>query len=192
MEDKQIIEGFKNNDSEAIQFIYKAHYRPLCYFAKSLVQNKEEAQDIVCESFIKLMRKRNDFETSTDIRGFLYKVTRNACLDYIKHIRRATASHKEIIHLAHTDENFIESKIMKAELLGLIISEIENLPRIRRDIFKMIFLEGLSTSKIAEQLGITVDTVRVQKARAIHAIRTTLLKDKLLLLVFLCLIKKGL
>jgi len=175
-----LIAGFKNGDQEAFNCIYKTHFRPLCYFARGLIYNKEEAEDIVVETFIKLLRKRNDFDALHSIKGFLYTATRNACLDFLKHVKRKTASHKEIIYLVEKDEDFIQSKIIKAELLQLILNEVEQLPDIRKKIFKLIFIEGLSTAEIAETLDITVDTVRVQKARALHSIRTAILKKGLL------------
>ena len=60
------------------------------------------------------------------------------------------------------------------------IPKVENLPPIRRKIFKMIYLEDLSIFEIATKLNITVDTVRVQKARALHGLRTAILKKGIL------------
>jgi len=177
---QDLIAAFKKGDQEAINSIYRNNFRQLCYFARGLINNKEEAEDIVVETFIKLLRKRNDFDTLTNIQGFLYTATRNACLDFLKHVQRKTASHKEIIYLMEKDEDFIQSKIVKAELLKLILDEVEHLPVIRKEIFKLIFVEELSTAEIAEKLNITVDTVRVQKARALHSIRTAVLKKGLL------------
>ena len=177
--------AFKNGDQATIEYIYKTHFRPLCYFARGFVNNKEEAEDIVVDAFIKLLKKRNDFDSVINIKGFLFTATRNACLDFLKHVKRKTESHKALIYLMQKDEDFIQSKIIKAELLKLILDEVEHLPVIRKKIFKMIFIEELSTAEIAEKLGITVDTVRVQKGRAIASIRTAILKDKLLLFFFM-------
>ncbi len=185
MNDHELMVAFKNGNQAAIDYIYTSNYRQLCYFARGFVNNKEEAEDIVVETFIKLLKKRNDFDTLTNIKGFLYTATRNACLDFLKHVKRKTESHKEIIYLMQKDEDFIQSRIIKAELLRLILDEVEHLPVIRKKIFKMIFIEEMSTAEIAEKLGITIDTVRVQKARAIASIRTAILKDKLLLLFFM-------
>jgi RNA polymerase sigma-70 factor (ECF subfamily) len=191
MNDNELLVAFRNGEEDAINRIYRAYYRPLCYFARGFINNKEEAEDIVIDTFIKLLRKRNDFDELPKIKAFLYTATRNACLDFLKHIKRKTASHEEIIHLMQQDEDFIQSKIIKAEFLKLIIDEVERLPPIRKKIFKMIFIEELSTAEIAEKLGITVDTVRVQKARAIDSLRSVFLKDKLLLLVFMWLVNKS-
>jgi RNA polymerase sigma-70 factor (family 1) len=175
-----LIAGLQNGDQKAINYIYNTHFRPLCYFACQLINNKEEAEDIIVETFIKLLRKRNDFNKLTSVKKFLYTVTRNACFDFLKHVQRKTASHKEIMHLMDKDEDFIQSRIIKAELLQLIFNEVEQLPNIRKKIFKLIFVEGLTTAEIAETLDISVDTVRVQKSRALHSIRTAILKKGLL------------
>lgn len=185
-----LIAAFRKEDQEAINHIYKMHYRPLCYFARGLINNKEEAEDIVVETFIKLLRKRKDFDKLSDIQGFLYTATRNACLDFLKHVNRKTASHKEIIYLMEKDEDYIQSRIFKAELLKMILQEVEQQPPIRKKIFKMIFVEGLNNEEIAQKLDITIDTVRVQKSRALQAVRSVLLKNELLSIAGICLLKK--
>lgn len=185
-----LVAAFRRGDEAAINHIYKMHYRPLCYFARGLINNKEEAEDIVVETFIKLLRKRKDFDKQSDIQGFLYTATRHACLDFLKHVHRKTASLKEIIYLMEKDEDYIQSRIFKAELLKMILKEVEHQPPIRKKIFKLIFVEGLNNADIARKLDITVDTVRVQKSRALQALRSVLLKNELLSIAGICLLKK--
>ena len=160
-------------------YLFKRYYKPLCYFAWQLTGNKAEAEDIAGETFMKLWRKHNDFDSLRNVRAFLYIATRNACFDYLKHIQRKSVSHEELLYLAESSEEYIETRMARAEILQLILFEVETLPPIRRQIFKMIYLEGLSTSQIAGKLHITVDTVRVQKARAINSVRTQVLKKGL-------------
>ncbi len=69
-----------------------------------------------------------------------------------------------------------EREILRVELLKEIYDEIENLPGRCRQVFKALFIEGLSTDQIAENLSINVQTVRTQKARAIQLIKIQLLK----------------
>jgi len=73
-------------------------------------------------------------------------------------------------------EEVLETEILRAEVVQEIYREIEELPGKCGQIFKMIFLENLPTDQIAERMGINVQTVRTQKARAISLIRTALLK----------------
>lgn len=174
--EKDIITRLKRGDHKAMAVLFKQYHKSLCYFARQLVDDEEQAQDIVADAFIKLWEKNGDFESLANIRGFMYVTIRNSCCNYLKHINRKSASHEEILHLAQKDDNYIETKMIKADLLQVILQEVENLPPIRRKIFKMIYLEDLTIFEIAARLNITVDTVRVQKARALHGLRTAILK----------------
>jgi len=92
---------------------------------------------------------------------------------------------EELFYLAENSEAFIQSRMAKAEVLQAILYEVETLPPVRRQIFKMIYLDDLSTNEIAQQLNITADTVRVQKARALNSLRTQVLKKGLMSLTLL-------
>ncbi len=176
-----IILRFKKGDARALTYVFKLHHNALCYFAGQMVKNDQEARDIVADSFLKLWERHNDFEALDKIRSFLYITTRNACYNHIKHLQRKTASHQEISYLEQANEDYIQSRMIKAELLQKILLEVESLPPIRRKIFKMIYLEDLSIFEIASRLNISVDTVRVQKARALHFIRSTILRKGIIL-----------
>lgn len=175
-----IIGGLKKRHPHAMNYLFKRHYKPLCYFAWQLTGDKAEAEDIAGEVFIKLWRKHADFESLSNVRAFLYIAARNACFDYLKHIQRKNVSHAALLYLAEDSEDYIQTRIARAEILQLILYEVETLPPVRRQIFKMIYLEDLTTAQIAEKLHITADTVRVQKARAVNSLRTQVLKKGLL------------
>ena len=185
-----IIHRLKKSDEKAMATVFKLHHKGLCYFALQLVKNKNEADDIVAESFLKLWQHRLDFDSFGQIRNFLYLVTRNKCYDHLKHLKRKSASHKEIIHLMEKEEEFIENKMIEAELLQMIMLEIDILPPMRRKIFKMIYVEDLTVFEVAGRLKITADTVRVQKARALAAIRSLILRRDITLLASLVLLER--
>ena len=180
-----IIGGLKKRHPHAMNYLFKRHYKPLCYFAWQLTGDKAEAEDIAVEVFIKLWRKHEDFDSLRNVRAFLYIAARNACFDYLKHIQRKKTSHEALLYLADDSEDYIQSRMARAEILQLILYEVETLPPIRRQIFKMIYLDDLSTAQIAEKLHITTDTVRVQKARAVNSLRTQVLKKGLMFFTIL-------
>src|SRR5687767_5022335 len=76
-----IIEDFKKGSTRALNYIYNLFYNPLCYFAGQLV-SKEEAEDIVTDTFVKLWLKHEDFHSLQGIKAFLYIAVRNSCLDH--------------------------------------------------------------------------------------------------------------
>jgi RNA polymerase sigma-70 factor (ECF subfamily) len=178
--EQDLIVALKNGEQRAIEHLYRLHYRPLCFFAQGFINNKEESEDIVVNVFVKFLHRKQDFETLNKIKAFLYISTRNACLDFLKHVRRKTASHNEIAYLMEKEEDFIQSRIIRAELLKMVLHEVDQLPALRKKICKMIFVDDLSNIEIAQKLNITVDSVRVHKARAIESLRTVFLKNRLL------------
>jgi RNA polymerase sigma-70 factor (family 1) len=178
-----IIARLKRGDEKAMAPIFRLFHKSLCWFARKLVNSEEQAEDIVADTFLKLWQKRNDFDSLAAIRGFMYVAIRNASYDYLKHVQRKTASHIEILHMADKDEEYIEAQMIKADLLQSIMHEIGCLPPIRRKIFELIYLKDFTIFEIATQLNITVDTVRVQKARAIQNLRSAILKKGILIVV---------
>lgn len=174
-----VIARLKNGNEKALAFIFKHYYLSLFYFARQYLKDTQAAEDVVAESFIILWQKRNDFENLAAVKAFLYTAVRNASINQLKQHNRHNACHEEIKYLSDNSEDiFSDQKIIKAELLHKIWQDIEQLPPVRRRIFKMIFLEGFNSLEVARALQISVDTVRVQKARALHTLRAVF-KEKL-------------
>ena len=170
------MEGFRNGNSQALSYFFDLHYKSLGYFATRLTQDTFEAEDIVANCFVKLWKKHNDFQTATNIKAFLYISCRNACLDHLKHLKRKTSAQEEYFRQLEESEESILFQIIEAEFLQLLNEEIELLPEKCREIFKMIYFEGKKTDEVAEELDLSVKTVRNQKARAVTLLKTAFLK----------------
>lgn len=177
-----IVALFNKGDAQALAHVFELHNRSLCYFAERLTGDRQEAEDIVADAFMKLWNKRADFENLQNIKAFLYIATRNACFDFLKHRRRSNSSHDEILYLSQENDDALLHTMIETELLQKIYGEIERLPGKCRTIFKL-FLEGKSTQEIADQLNISRQNVLNQKARAIQLLRIFLLQKKFLLFV---------
>jgi len=173
--------SFREGKQEAFRRVFNEYHRSLFYFATKMGLEKEEAEDIVSDSFAKLWHGRNAISSEEHIQGFLVTTTRNACLNLIKQKKRRHLSNNELSYLlADREEDFFR-KIVEAELLRKVHPHIEQLPKKCKAVFKHIYLDGLSTDEVAARLGITTRNVLNQKARAIQ-----LLKGKLLLIVLIC------
>src|SRR5690606_30118250 len=137
----------------------------------------------------KLWQKAADFNDLNSIKGFLYISTKNRCLDRLKQQKRQQASLSDYTYLLDELEDGYDHALLETEVLALVYYEIERLPTKAQSIFKLIFFDGLKTDEVADQLGVSVKTVRNQKARAIQLLQTALLKKGLpaFLWVFCCL-----
>lgn len=178
----QIIAGFKEGNKEAFAAVYKSHYPALFFFVKRFVIDRAEAEDITAETFIKLWKIKHNFESHQNIKAFLYITARNACLDCLRARQRSTGMQQEMLYLLlqQNDMTFIHDEI-KADMLTQVKEKIEDLPPKCKQIFKMAFFERVKNKDIAEKLGLTLQTVKNQKVRAIKLLRLALKRDLVLL-----------
>lgn len=181
------INEFRMGNSNALNYVFDLHYRALCYFAECIVKDRQEAEDIAVSSFIKIWQKHADFETAQNIKAFLFISTKNACLDYLKHFKRQSLAQKEYFKHLSEEEDYILNYLIEAEFLQILNEEIEDLPEKCRAVLKLIYIDGLKTNEIAQQLTLSVKTVRNHKARAVSLLHSALLKRNLLPMILLSL-----
>jgi len=192
-QDKSLLQEFKRGNTHAFRAVYDMFFPSLCFFAKRLVDNDGEGEDIAADSFVKLLNRHDSFDTLPNIKAFLYITTRNACLNYLRYSQRQHSSKRELNRLQDKTDEHALSHMVHAEVLREVEFEIEQLPNRCREIFKLIYYERRSADEIATLLVISINTVWVQRAKAIQLIRTNLLKKGMLsvLLCFLVMTDPG-
>ena len=176
-------EGVEN----AFEKVFDLYYRSIVYYATKILHEDSYAEDIVSESFRKAWDNRQRMETPRHLENFLYFVTRNACISYLRSDRVIQTTEKEWGRMADADEEGhpIDLERVQAELIQKIHQHLEKLPG--GDILRMSYLEGKSTKEIADELNITENTVYIAKSRSLKALRSVLSKTDWMLfaLIFL-------
>ena len=178
MEKREItgVQGQVNN----IEVIFKEYYGSLCYFASRFLKDEEVIEDLVQDVFITLLEKKMFFQSEVHLKNFLYLSIRNSCLNYIRSTR---SKDRYIASLAYEEqaENFEESIILTEIHRELAV---EKLPEECRKVFQLCYFQGLDNESAAQELGLSVNTVKAQKARGKKILRENL-KDILSLLMLL-------
>jgi RNA polymerase sigma-70 factor (family 1) len=184
MDDTALLVAFQALDPGAEKMVFQRFFRPLCVYGERITGDMTATEDLVAEAFEKCMDRRAEFKSLENCKAFLYRAVRNSCINYTMSERYHQSVRAEIRYLAQgepNEERADDLEIVRAELMQEIYAEIEALPGRCREIFKLIFFEGLSTDDISERMGISAQTVRSQKARAIQLIKTEMLKKDLFL-----------
>lgn len=178
--DKAFIAALHRRQPEAVKELFNQLYKPLIYFAEKLVNNKQEAEDIVGTSFFKLTGRIEQFSSSRDVKAFLYVTTRNECLDYLRRMARFERSQEQLQYLMDYTDAQADDEMLRARILQEVYNEIEQLPPQCRKIFKLIYTRGMSTREIAAEMELSPQTVLNQKAKALNLLRGILAKKNLM------------
>ncbi|MDX9846239.1 MAG: RNA polymerase sigma-70 factor [Tenuifilaceae bacterium] len=140
--------------------IFSTYYPSLHHFAFRILKCKHEAEDVVQDVFLTLWKNRPDFQSDVSFRAYLYLCVRNRALDILKKQNPMPSDTLSLESIAEEVDS-----VVKEEAFRLLDSAIEKLPERSREILKLS-LQGLSVKEVAEQLNVTVNTVKTQKQRA--------------------------
>jgi RNA polymerase sigma-70 factor (ECF subfamily) len=183
--DQNLWIGLKAGKQTALEMIFKTHYQPLCKYAYSFLNDKDEAEEVVQSSFISLWEKRESIIIQTSFNSYLYRMVRNACLNAIKHEKvKKTYAAQEKIGGEPTYESVSES-VVSNELEKKIVEAMQVLPEQCRLVFQLSRFEELKYQEIADQLSISVKTVENHMGKALKILREQLKEYLPLFLILL-------
>ncbi len=165
-----------------IEYLFNTYYARLCYFAFKLVKNQDAAKDLAQDVFLKYWHKRDEYSSELAIKNFLYLSLRNASLNYIRH-DTIEKKHAETLADDTLEEEKGLSYLIKAEALVAIHNAIENLPVGCKTVLQLAYFEGLKNDQIANEMGVSINTVKTQKQRALKLLRLNLPKTAYLILI---------
>ena len=165
--------------------VYNMYYSPLCNYAESITKEPTMAEDAVSEVFLKLWEGRNNIMIETSLKSYLFKSVYHQCLNALKHVRIQNQYRDFFLHhqpLSEDGSDYPLSGVIENEILDILHKTIEQLPEQCRKIFVMSRIDGLKHEEIAQELGISINTVRTQIHRTLGKLRVAL-KDYLPLLL---------
>jgi RNA polymerase sigma-70 factor, ECF subfamily len=175
-----LIESIRKGDRKSYEFLFRNYYSNLCKYARNIVHNDATAEDLVMDVFVRIWEDISSITISSSISGYLYQSVHNHCLNYL------TRKHKQFSELNSETIGKLNALmppdlaadpfdgLKMKELRNRLDKSIEDLPEACREIFKLSRTEELSHKEIANQLGISENTVKVQIYRALAKIRVYL------------------
>ena len=169
------IQSFKKGDPAAFRGVFELHYKRICAFGYRYIPDASTVEDIIQDVFLSLWERKKDFEHPDSIKSFLYTTARNKCLNHLKHKKVIRKHEASIIKELESDQFFI-GHVIEEEVFHQLHSEIKMLPEASQKIM-ILSLKGKKIKEIAQQLGISENTVKTQKKLAYAKLRTKLSFD---------------
>jgi RNA polymerase sigma-70 factor (family 1) len=171
--DDDYADRLRAGEEAAFRQVMDRYFPIITHFALRIVGNRAAAEDIAEETFIKLWQGRERVGNFQSVKAFLFITAKNACLNELR-AGKNLARREQVFAGSGEEEAAIDREIIRAEVWAEIWRAADALPEKMREVFKLGFVEGLPNREIAKLLGLSVNTVKGQKARAIE-----LLKEKL-------------
>jgi RNA polymerase sigma-70 factor, ECF subfamily len=152
-------------------------------FARWLVHDQNDAEDLVQETYLKALRGFGSFQPGTNFRAWIYRILRNTFLSSRSTVeRRMTVAidEEEDSPALPTTFSTPESLLIERSSNDAVQCAIEQLPVIFREVILLCDVEDASYREIAEILSIPIGTVMSRLARARRAVRETVRKQEVL------------
>lgn len=178
-----LFQQFKQGSTKALEELFSRTFPRLFDFANKITKDGQVAEDILQDVFIKLWENKERIE-SINIEGYLYRLVRNQCLDYIRFIKVISEQEVELDSIQKFEElyriDFIRDEpylLIQEELKKQIEETIDALPPRCREVFILSKIEGLKNREIAERLQINIKNVERHLARATQTFRERFQND---------------
>ena len=172
--DTDIIGRIRQGDERQFESLFRSSYVSLVRYARTLVKDQDDAEEIVQELFYRIWQDRQKIRIESSLNGYLFRSVHNRCLHFIEH-NRVVVKHAEEMSLRLPESPESPSDILNyKELQARIAGILEKLPERCGKIFCMNRFEGLKYNEIAEKLSVSVKTVEANMGRALREFRKEL------------------
>ena len=173
----ELFDQVKTGDQKAFELLFSIYFARLNDFAKHVVKDDAISQDIIQDVFVKVWENKAKIE-SLHLEAFLFRLVRNRCIDFIKHLKVVNNQMHEIEISSKCEElyriDFIGNEpyiLIEQELKVKIEKTIQNLPDRCREVFVLSRMDGLKNKEIAEKLDINIKNVERHLNRALQSFR---------------------
>ena len=169
MDDEKFISGLNQKDGGAWKRLYEEFYAPLCAYAEKLSKGQADAEDVVQDCMVELWDSSLCFPNVKALTAWLYKVVYTRTLNALRDKANAEQSLAEYaVEIPTEDEAADEAAEENA--VARLRKMMKVLTPQQQDILRMT-LDGLKVKDIAATLGVTDNTVKMQKKRAYTTLR---------------------
>ena len=181
-DEARLITHLQKGEEDAFEYIFRKYHNGLYLFALNFLKDRYAAENVVEDFFCSLWENACRLSINTSLRGYLFKSVYNSCLKYLRHHKVEQNFLTELHFDLNHDTNYslksglgqTEKNLISEELSDKINEAIDTLPPQRRKIFYLNRFHKKTYSEIADELAVSINTVKTQMARALKKLRIEL------------------
>ncbi len=169
-----LVESAKSGDREAYMVLIRIYQKKIFSLGYSYFHNREDALDIVQETFLRFYQKAHMFKKGKNFQNWLLQLAKNICIDYYrKHLKKDNELRREEnIEEKNNASNRTSHNDPSSDFKDIFPRCLEKLSDKQRMIFVMKHYNHLHYSEIAQILNIALGTVKSLHFKAVRNLRT--------------------
>ena len=169
MNSDQLIADINKGEVASFKLFFESFYPTLCLFANKYLKDTDASFDIVQDAFIYIWNRREELQSINSAKSYLFKYVKNRSLNFLRDNELRNRINYEIL----SSEIFYRDNLIEEEVYNTIYEAVRNLPPQGQKVIELS-LDGLKNQEIADQLNITINTVKTIKLRAFQSLRKEL------------------
>lgn len=183
--EKHIIELLQERDEKAISLLYE-HYGDTLYgVALKVVRDEELAQDVLQESFVKIWKKSDSYDsTKAKLFTWLFRITRNTAIDKLRSVN--TKSDKEI-QMDVSDVYSLGIDSIRPEFMD-VKENLEKIESKYQVVLDALFFQGMTQQEASDELDIPLGTIKSRLKIGLRELKKIYETSSILILPFLSII----
>lgn len=164
--DEGLFERIASGDDEAFAELYYATYKQVFAFLLSLTKNREDAEDLLQNTYIKVRNGSHLYNRQGTPKAWIMKIAKNLYLDYVRKYGKCAQVDYELVenYISENNSNYSENKM-------IIHDALKKLNEQETTIIVMHIYDGLKHKEIAEILGMPLATVLSKYNRSLKKMR---------------------
>lgn len=161
----------KRGDKNALACLFENFKQDVYLFAYTYFREKEAAEEIVQDTFIRIWEKRSYINPTLNIKNYILKVAKNLIIDELRKVDYKLNHTKEIHFLSSDVHEDTQNAIFLSDYQALVKRAMNELPPKRKEIFNLSREKHMSYADISNHLGISVNVVENQMSKALKHMR---------------------
>lgn len=174
-------QGFVSGSEKSLEVIFHQYFKSLVVFSMRFGLEQMEAEDVVIEVIHRIWEIRSDIKSSSALNTLLYTSVRNRSINTVRNIK----NRESLLEMQNLEsDEYFHDAIVEEEVTRILFEAIETLPKQCKRVVTLM-MGGSTTGEIAEQLNLSVSSVKTYKSRSIEMLKVSLADYPLLLFYLL-------
>lgn len=177
LDETVLLKDIALGDSKAFDEMYRRYHNEISRYVLKFVKSAEHTEDLCQEIFLKMWEKRETLPNLQSFRAYLFTVSKNRVLDFLRHAATERSAREEIIRASLQHASHVEESLQSEEYQRYLQKVLHELSPRDQEVFRLCREMEHSYDEAAEVLGISRNAIKKHMVKAIKYIKYSACKN---------------